>query len=193
MQAVGLNLVGFDVPVVVSSLIVAGLATYRRFRIGVKSLVSYAIVLSGISLTSVTLFYASPYPRTLNIPSDWSLLFMLSSGVTYAAFFLSRRAILVGMLECYAIGTFAMVLCDVIRTWVIGLPVNLPVVYFGGDGFGDMVLNLGIFMQSTFATIAALQGLWNRDLVAKIIGTRRAARFWQEYRGLRPLEPGASD
>jgi hypothetical protein len=184
VQAVGLDLVGFDLPVAVSTLIVAGLAVYRGFRIGGKSLVYYAIVFLGISFTSVTLFYAAPNPRTLNIPGDWSLLFMLASGVAYSAFFMSRRAILVGMVECYAIGTFAMVLCDVIRTWVIGLPVSLPVVYFGGDGFGDMVLNLGVCMQSTFATVSALQGVWDGNLVEKVIGARRAARFWQEYRGL---------
>ncbi len=186
MTTVDLNFVGFDIPVLVSASIVVGLGSYRRFRIGARSLASYAAIFLAISLAGVLLFEAAPAPRSLNIPNDWSLLFMIGSGALYAAFFQSRRAILVGMIECYAIGTFAMVFCDVVRTWVIGLPVNLPVVYFGGDGFDDMILNVGIFMQSTYATISAAQGLWDRNLVERVIGRKLAAKLWQEYHGRSP-------
>lgn len=107
---------------------------------------------------------------------------MVSGGLIYAIFFEPKRLIPIGMLECYAVGTFAMILNDVVRTFVIGLPVSISTAYFGGSGEADLIFQFGIFMVGAYSMFSAGLAIWRRNLIEKLVGVVWADRFWTELR-----------
>lgn len=148
MQAFELNLVGFILPVGFSTAVVLVLAWYRGFRVSRRSAFSYGVVFSAVTVTLVTLFWYAPNPSSLSLPESWAEFFVASAGLLYTAFFVRRRLITIGMAEAYAMGTLAAAATDAIRTLVLPLPVDVPVVYWGGSGLMDMDFQTGFGMAS---------------------------------------------
>ncbi|MBI3022505.1 MAG: hypothetical protein HYY68_02110 [Thaumarchaeota archaeon] len=182
MSSVGLNLVGFYIPLYLSLLIIVVLAGYRRFRVSRGGFARYLIAFVTITIVSVVLFLVAPDPKRLSIPQEWSLSLMVGSGVLYSIFFVKRRLISIGLLEAYAMGTFAMIANDAIRTFLIPLPVGLPIVYWGGSGAIDLIVQFGLFMFATFTTLSGGMAIWRRNLVEKLVGAKWAGLFWSELR-----------
>ena len=192
MPTVVLDLVGFWIPFDLSLAFTVILAAYRKFRTAEKGLVRYLALVISIGLVATFLFEVSPNPQTLELPKSWSLSLMLGSGVLYALVFWGRRLIAIGVFEVYAVGTYAMILSDLVRTYLLPLPVSVPTIYIGGGGERDMILNAGLFMVGVFTTINAGAAIWRRELIEKLVGPKWAALFWTEWRKPKPAERDGS-
>ena len=178
MPGVGLNSVGFDLPLLAAALITVALAGFRHARLSRGGAVAYASAFVVPAVGSVLLFVMAPDPGSLAIPEGWGLALMIGSGTLYAALFVGRRLISVGILEAYAIGTYAMVANDVLRTYFVPLPVAVRMLYWGGNGVFDLVFQFGLYSAATFLVISGAVAVLRRKLVEEVIGPERAARFW---------------
>jgi hypothetical protein len=145
---VHIEVVGFGFPVLVASLVALGVAASRRFRITRESLLGYLGLTMVICILSVALVELSPTGDRLNIPRTWSAALTIVSAAAYGILFFRKRSIVIGCVECYPIGVYSMALSDVIRSYVV--PVNLPVVYWGANGFGDLVFQFGLYMAMLY-------------------------------------------
>ncbi len=147
---VGFNDIGFWIPLLASSFIVAALIWRRGTRISRRSAISYAALALGIALVGVTLFVISPDSASLAIPPAWSQVFTFVAAVCYFLLFRGRGPRLSGWPECYVVGTYSMILVDAVRTYLIPLPVALSTVYWGGNGMNDLVFQFGWYMGTMF-------------------------------------------
>ncbi len=189
MVSVGLNPIGFYAPLYLASFIIVVLAGYRRFRITKASLRDYLAVFLAIIVVSVILFQIAPDPQSLSIPQDWSLGMMLGSGVLYSLLFTRKRLITTGMLEAFAIGTYAMITNDAVRTFVLPLSVSLPIIYWGGNGTQDLIVQFGIFMWAAFTTVSGSVAIWQGRLIEKLVGRRWAEVFWAQFKSMKRQTP----
>jgi len=180
VQTFDLNFVGFDIPMAVSLTMAVLLAWFRSLKISRRSFISYAGVFVTITALMVLLFWYSPDPQSLSMPARWAELFVGASGILYIVFFIERRLITVGMAEAYAIGTFAAATTDAVRTLILPLPVKVAVVHWGGSGMMDLDFQLGIAMAALFAFVSALDALWRRRFVERLVGHKAASIFWAE-------------
>ena len=107
---------------------------------------------------------------------------MVSSGIIYSIFFAEERLISIGLFEAYAMGTLVMIANDVIRTFFTTIPGNPPIVYWGGSGTSDLIVQFGFFSAGSFAVVAGSLAIWRRSLVKKLVGDKWAATFWTSWR-----------
>lgn len=186
MAVVVLDTVGFWVPFDLSLAFTVALAVYRRFRTTKWVLARYLVLVVSIGLFAAFLFEVAPNPQTLALPKSWSLSLMLGSGVVYTLVLWGRKLITTGVFEVYAIGTYAMILSDLVRTYLLPLPGSVPTIYIGGAGEGDMIFNTGIFMVLAFTVITAGVAIWRRNLIERLFGPKYAALFWAEWHKEKP-------
>lgn len=157
-----------------STVIVIGLLVYGRKKFTIRGAISYSLLFVGISASSVILFQVSPTASNLSIPPLWTLLFEGVSSSVYYGFFGRHKVIPVGVLECYAIGTFSIFAGDAFRTYL--LPLSLPIVHWGGAGYGDLLFQFGLYMAGIFLAISA--GLAKKnELLQKLFGARIGERL----------------
>lgn len=91
----------------------SALAYEQRMVLEVLGSLRPGIVLNvGITFVGVVLFVVSPDSTSLALPLAWSQDFTIIAGLCYGLLFFKRGRRPSELLECYAIGTYSMILVD---------------------------------------------------------------------------------
>ena len=165
-----LNQDGFINPFVFSLAITVLLVVYRKGRFTRSGGTLYTAFAVVVGATNAFLFLFSPMSSEFSMPPTWTLVFYMTTEILYMILFWDRRTIVIGSLECFAVCTYAMTISETMRTYVF--PLNLSTVYWGGDGYGDMFFQLGLYVSAIFFVASSALAIWEGKFLQKALGAR---------------------
>ena len=148
-NVVAINFVGGVLPLVASATI-SVLAIWKSHRLELPRCLFYLLLVVLIGLVDVLMFcLSSNLLGGLGMPTPFFLLLALGAALAYNVTLGKNKKVLFGMLELYALGTYSMLLSDLVRTFSKQLDVS-PQIY-GAGGLNDGVFLFGIYTAMFFA------------------------------------------
>jgi hypothetical protein len=163
-ELVFLDVIGGLLPLLISLefLVLFGLIIRSTRRIAFLDLIFW-VMIPGLAVVLTVIFsVATALYGGLSLPDDWSIALIPLGSVVGVAYFTSRRRgmnVAVVFAECYALGTLAVLLSDLLRT-IIQFPLA-PAVSYGGGGTHDLVFWFGLYIGGSVVIFASFGSLYS--------------------------------